>query len=436
MRAVPLKSITIAPNRQRKEMNPEALVDLANSIAKNGLLHPVVVRKLGTDTYTLVAGERRLKALEYLWGLGENLHCEEKHFLEGFVPVTYLGDLDPVDAFEAELDENLHREDLTWQERSTSTAQLYELRRLQAQKAGLAEPPPSSIAGELYPDHHPDAASKAVRRELILARNLHDPDVAKASSADEGMKVLKRKEEAQRSFDLGKTVGKTFGAHSHQLYLGNCLDWMRLADPDQFDVILTDPPYGINAQEFNDSGGKATGGHSYDDSYSHWLGLIGQFSIASYRVAKHQAHIYVFCDIDNFVELRAILGAAGWKCFRTPLVWHNPTGQRAPWPQHGPHRRYQLCLYAIKGERPTLKLAPDLVTYASDQNLGWSAQKPVDLYRDLLSRSCRAGDRALDPFAGSGPIFPAAHSLKIRATGIEMDETAYGICVQRIGELK
>jgi DNA modification methylase len=159
-------------------------------------------------------------------------------------------------------------------------------------------------------------------------------------------------------------------------------------------------------------------------------------STETFRLAKPQAHCYVFCDVDNFLELRGLFAAAGWDTFRTPLVWHNPSSQRAPWPTCGPHRRYQLCLYAIKGKRPVYKLAPDLVEYKSDENVGWAAQKPVDLYRDFLTRSCRAGDSVLDPFAGSGTIFPAAHGLKIKATGVERDEVAYGIAVKRLGELK
>jgi DNA modification methylase len=41
----------------------------------------------------------------------------------------------------------------------------------------------------------------------------------------------------------------------------------------------------------------------------------------------------------------------------------------------------------------------------------------------------------LDPFAGSGTIFPAAHELKCIATGIEMEPQYYGMCVKRIEEL-
>ena len=436
MNLIKAESITILPDRQRREIDAEALMDLSNSIASVGLLHPIVVRTNGSQTI-LVAGERRIKAIETIWGMGGFFTYSGEAVPEGLVPCTNLKDLNAIDAMEAELEENIKRQDLSWQERSTATSQLFELRRLQAEKAQAALPQPTDLAKEVYPNHSPDAASHAVREELILARNLSDPDVAKAPSRAEGLKVIRRKEEAQRQVLLGEQVGRTFGAHSHELYLGNCLDLM-LDWPDaQFDVILTDPPYGIDAQDFNDSGGKANAaGHSYDDSLSNWRDLINAFADHSYRLAKPAAHCYVFCDIDNFLELRYIMARAGWKPFRTPLVWHNPSSQRAPWPHHGPHRRYQLCLYAIKGDRPVLKLAPDVVTYASDQNLGWAAQKPAGLFADLLGRSCRAGDRVLDPFAGSGTIFEAAHGLKIKATGIETDSVAYGISVKRIAALK
>jgi site-specific DNA-methyltransferase (adenine-specific) len=108
---------------------------------------------------------------------------------------------------------------------------------------------------------------------------------------------------------------------------------------------------------------------------------------------------------------------------------------RTPWPEHGPQRKYQLVAYAVKGNRVVNHIAPDLVSYPSDDNLGHAAQKPVALYDDLLRRSIRPGDSVLDPFCGSGPIFPAAHALKCYATGIELAAASYGVSVQRIAAL-
>jgi 16S rRNA G966 N2-methylase RsmD len=434
MNLVRAESITILQNRQRREMDSESLMELANSISSVGLLHPLIVRVDG-GVLTLVAGERRLKAIEILWNMGEFFTHGSKLVPEGQIPCTFLQDLSPLDAMEVELEENIRRQDLSWQDHAAATSQLYELRRLQAEKAQAPIPEPRVIARELYPEHHPAAAASAVREELILARNLSDPDVAKASSRADGLKVIKRKEEAIRQASLGEQVGKTFGSHLHTVVQGDCINWMSNQDAGQFDCILTDPPYGINAQDYNDSGGKAAGKHAYDDSHETWATLLSNVCPLIHRITRPQAHAYLFCDVDNFTLLKTMMSTHGWKCFRTPLVWHNPTSQRAPWPHHGPHRRYQLCLFAIKGDRPVLKLAPDVVTYASDSNLGWAAQKPVGLFADLLARTCRPGDSVLDPFAGSGTIFPAAHGLKVKATGVEMDPVAYGISVKRISEL-
>ena len=54
----------VQPNRYqpRKEFNPDALQDLADSIKVYGILQPIIVRKLGVDAYELIAGERRLRA--------------------------------------------------------------------------------------------------------------------------------------------------------------------------------------------------------------------------------------------------------------------------------------------------------------------------------------------------------------------------------------
>lgn len=54
----------VRPNRYqpRKEFNSDALQDLAESIKVYGILQPIIVRKLGIDSYELIAGERRLRA--------------------------------------------------------------------------------------------------------------------------------------------------------------------------------------------------------------------------------------------------------------------------------------------------------------------------------------------------------------------------------------
>lgn len=434
MHSIHIEDIFISENRQRKEFKANELTELADSISRLGLMHPIVLRREG-DKYHLVAGERRIKALQYVWNFGQTVRCGGEEYEEGFVPATLFDELDPIDAYEMELEENIRREDLSWQEQSRATAELYELRRLQALKKGEEPPTISDMSLEIRGSSVGDAATQT-KAELLVSRHLDDPDVMKASSARDALKILKRKEEARKSAELGVSVGATYSASVHQLIKGDCLEKLDELDPLSVDVILTDPPYGIDAQEFGDSGGRTGGAHFYDDSFDTWSKLMQSLCAKLYRVARDNAHAYIFCDIDNFVFLKSYMEGAGWKPFRTPLVWVNPTAMRAPWPEQGPQRKYQICLYAVKGDKPVTRLYGDVVTYPSDENLGHQAQKPVALYGDLLRRSTRPGDVALDPFCGSGPIFPACHELKLRAIGIEMSDVAYGIAVKRLQELK
>lgn len=58
----------ILPNRAqpRIEFKDEELEELAESIAENGLLQPITVRKLSQSRYELISGERRLRAFNHL----------------------------------------------------------------------------------------------------------------------------------------------------------------------------------------------------------------------------------------------------------------------------------------------------------------------------------------------------------------------------------
>ncbi|MCR5106297.1 MAG: ParB/RepB/Spo0J family partition protein [Eubacterium sp.] len=93
-----LKISDIEPNRNqpRKEFNEDALVELADSIKKYGIIEPLVVTKKG-KMYEIIAGERRWRAAR-LAGLKE-------------VPVI-IGNYTDKERMEVALIENLQREDL------------------------------------------------------------------------------------------------------------------------------------------------------------------------------------------------------------------------------------------------------------------------------------------------------------------------------------
>ena len=54
------------PDQPRKSIDPVRLHELADSIATNGLIHPITVKRADTDQYMIIAGERRYRAFALL----------------------------------------------------------------------------------------------------------------------------------------------------------------------------------------------------------------------------------------------------------------------------------------------------------------------------------------------------------------------------------
>lgn len=434
-RFIAINSIKIAENRQRKEFNQAELNELQESIQNNGLIHAPVLRIEG-DNYYLVAGERRLRAIRDLYELGGTFSYDNEQVPPGLVPYTFLGDLSPLEAAEVELEENIRRSDLTWVERAAAVAKLMEFRTMQAGAAGTAPPTVADISEEVR-GSRAGSNQDNTRKELILSRHLNDPDISAAKSVKEAFTILKRKEVAERNQALAVSVGATFTHNVHKIIHTDSLTWMQKCEEGIYDLIITDPPYGIDADTFGDSGKAGTfSEHNYSDSVANALNCYQALATEGFRITKPDAHLYAFCDIDLFTTIKSIFTDAGWRVFRTPLIWFKPAAFRAPWPEQGPQRKYEIIFYAIKGNRKVNKLFGDVLTYPTDDNLGHQAQKPVALLIDLLSRSYRPGDKVLDPFCGSGSIFPAGHELKCEVTGIEINSQHYGLALQRIQSLE
>lgn len=436
-RIAKLSDVLIAPDRQRKEIDPARVMELSESIEKNQLFHCPAFREECGNLY-LVAGETRMRAVQTIWELGGQYSYNSTPIPEGYIPFVLLGELDELAREEAELEENIRRTNLSWQDEADAHKRLHDLRTKQKAKTGIKHTV-ADTAEEIH-GRRDGYYQDSVRKEIIVAKHLDNPEVAKAKSVDEAYKLLVKHEERMKNIELAKVVGASFTADKHRLFNEKCTDWMKnaiLNPSERFDVILTDPPYGIGADTFGDAGGKLSGiQHHYDDSPEAWRALMGPWSELSYALAKEQAHAYVFCDLDMFHELKGFMEKAGWYVFRTPIISHKINSGRVPLPDRGPRRCYEILLYAIKGDKPVTHIYPDVISTNADEQLGHGAQKPVALYQNLLQRSVRPGDRVLDTFAGTGTIFPAAHTLHCDATGIELDAGSYAIGLKRLGQLK
>jgi site-specific DNA-methyltransferase (adenine-specific) len=441
MKLVTSSDLFLLPNRQRQEFDEGKLLELQDSIRSRGLFNPLTVRPRYEGGYYLVAGERRKRAIDDIWALGDTFSCGGTPLAKGVYPCLSLEDLDELEAEEAELDENIRRTDLTWQEHALAIQRLAALREKQAATGKGERPTLESLAAEAsapkragFEEGATAYGKDTIRKELIAARMLDNPEVQKAKTLDEAVKVIKRQEEVQRNATLAASIGGNSLREGQRLVIGDAKDVIAGLPDGSFDVLLTDPPYGMGADEFGDSGGRvAEQAHAYADDEEYFRSVVlPSLSLATQKL-KPQAHVYCFCDIEKFFELREFFIGLGLKVFRTPLVWHKPGGSgRVPLPEHGPRRQYELILYAFQGDRRVQTVQGDVISIGADTNLGMAAQKPVALYQDLLKRSCRPGDSVLDPFCGTGTIFPAAFGLKLFSTGIERQPSTAGIAATRL----
>lgn len=436
MRTLPLDKIVIPGNRQRTDFPDDHIAELLDSIFSEtgaGLLNAVTIR----DGNTLVAGECRMRAVTLGYSMGKVLWYAGERVPDGHIPVVDFGDLDELAQMEAEYAENAVRRDIPWQDNIKSQAALHALRS--KQKAAQGETQTfAATAKEVFKDSG-GSYSNAISTAVRLAANLGDRDIAKATSLKEAKKILAKKEDAQHRERLAAIVGKTVVSDRMRVFNANCLDWMKEQQDGQYDVILTDPPYGMDADDFGDGAGRLTNaghGHHYRDDKDGTMVLLATCIPEFYRLSKPQAHLYLWCDLDLFHWLREQCRAAGYRVFRTPLINVKPEGGRVPWPEWGPRRSYEICLYAVKGDKAVNAIVPDVFeSRLVEGNFGHGAQKPVEAYVNLLKRSVKPGDRVFDAFAGTGTIFPAAAAVNCYADGVEMESAAYGTCVKRIQEL-
>ena len=120
---LPIEFLQRGKYQPRKDMNPETLQELADSIKAQGIIQPIVLRLLSEDKYEIIAGERRWRAAQ--------LAALQK------VPVV-IKEIDDRAAMAVALIENIQREDLNALEESEALQRLLDTFNLTHQQVADA----------------------------------------------------------------------------------------------------------------------------------------------------------------------------------------------------------------------------------------------------------------------------------------------------------
>jgi DNA modification methylase len=445
MRIIPLTSITIGP-RQRKRIESGPLVELENDIAKHGLLNPPTYRRLpgesGDPIYQLIAGERRTRAIQKLAERGVAFYCDGTLIEAGNIPILTLQEtLSRADLKQVEFSENKIRENLSWQDEQEALAEIYNLRKAEEPTITQGEVVRELIeSGTVKPLHGTTDAESVVRnrlrKALTITEHLDDPTIAKARNESEAYNLVLKKQEEELNAAIARRRLKSLDSSSPSILIrhGSALEILPRLDSGIADLILADPPFGIGAS----SGGfrqRTVHHHNYDDTPENARAVAESILTDGFRIAKPQANLFMFCDIDLFPWLKTAAARMGWTPFRTPLVWRKSQSEgMAPWQGKGPRRTYELIFYATKGQRGLIASPVDVLEEkrVSRSERIHAAQKPVELLETLITCSTLPGDFVLDPCCGSGSSLVAAKNTKRIGLGIEIDEGHYNTAMSNV----
>lgn len=404
------KLILIAEGRGRKEFrNLDKLMD---SISRLGVIHPLVVKPRSDGMFELIAGERRYRALCLLG---------RKEF-----PITLKEDISPTEMKEIELEENLCREDLQWDEQCELLRQLDELKR--KSNPGWEQGDTASLTGSSPP---------AVSRDISLARQMKErPDLADRirhlpkNVASRKIEQFKEQERLQRLEDKG-LLEKTSSLH-----LGDAIEYLKTLPDESVDLIVTDPPYGIG--EIERERGKSRGtiqtflsevAKSDNLNKEKVMWLLRDTLPEMIRVLKPSGHFYIFFDIPLYQGMVDLLAPLDCWVDPVPLIWDKGRPS-APFRGFTYMPCYEPILFGHKMPREKMLISPSkkilLFTETDAKEMKKHPfQKPQCILKYLIEQSSNIGDVVLDPFAGSGSTLIAAKRSGRSGIGSELNKDHY-----------
>ncbi len=214
----------------------------------------------------------------------------------------------------------------------------------------------------------------------------------------------------------------------YMLLQGDCLELMPKLKAGIVDLVLTDPPYGMNFQSgYRNKKYKKI----KNDTDLNWLCA---YVPVLFRLMADTSALYSFSSFHN---LDIFKQAYATKIrIKNCLVWEkNNTSMGDLKGDFAP--KVEFILLGTKG-RPKIrgKREPNIFQFARTNNKLHPTQKPTDLLEYLITKFSDEHQVILDPFMGSGSTGVACINTNRKFIGIEQDERYFQIAADRIENAK
>lgn len=211
------------------------------------------------------------------------------------------------------------------------------------------------------------------------------------------------------------------------IILGDSIEILPTLENNSFDLLLSDPPYGMDFKSGWNNKEKIA-----NDKIEDTVSLFENVLKNSVPLLKDNAHFYLFGNIDFLPEIKPIIEK--YLNLKSILIWDRKVIGMGDLRSYGfsydiVYFGYNKVWKDLNGTRDRDILSFNRVTPSANIH---PTEKPVDLLEYLIKKSTNENDKILEPFAGGGSTLIACKNTNRLATGIEIEEKYYNLIKNRI----
>jgi DNA modification methylase len=221
---------------------------------------------------------------------------------------------------------------------------------------------------------------------------------------------------------------------SENIKHGNCLEVLETLQDGCIDLVLTDPPYGIEyVSNRSIYDGTITKRGLLNDGKEEAFELLDKACEILQRKTAENAHLYFFCSWSVFSKFENIISK--YFTIKTPIVWDKGNKGSGDL-ENDWGNQTEIIIYCVKGKKLINNRRGNIINVSRlhTSRMVHPTQKPDELIRQILEVSATAGDFVVDPFMGSGSTVKVCNEMKLKALGIELDQEMFNIANQYINE--
>jgi adenine-specific DNA-methyltransferase len=380
---------------------------LAQSLLTFGQLQPVIL----DENNELIDGYRRLTA-QQLNGAKE-------------IWAVHQSDIDEALARELELETNIRREDMTPAERIKALAEIHRLKS--AKDPNWTQGQTAALAGN-------KTQQRDVSNAVHLSRMIDlFPELKDAKSVRQLKSWAEYKANTQNRIADVAAKNIDLSDIEAKIWLGDSVDLIKSVPDESIDLVLTDPPFGIDYD--NRKAGTEATVSSYEDSGESYERILSM-APDLYRVIKKDGWLVWFLGISWYERAKQTFRDAGFVVDEIPIIWDRSEGRNYTIrPDRYFARSYDIALHCIKGSpNIILRNKPNIIRVkpVEGDERETLVERPVELYAEIIRRLTIPGETVADFFVGSGSCPAAAASLGRDYFGCELDPSRRAYALNKI----